>query len=181
MAKEKKKNEVNEHEEIKEQAELESENCTEQESEEVSECDNLKAEIEKLKDMHMRCAAEYANYRTRTEKERIEIYGNATVDAVKNILPIADSIDMALSSLKDAPDDYKKGLELIKAQLDKSFSDMKVESFGEVGDEFDPTIHNAIARIDDENLGENVISAVFQKGYKCGEKVIRYCMVQIAN
>ena len=144
-------------------------------------CKKLETELEKLKDTHMRCAAEYANYRSRTEKEKADIYTNATMDAVKNLLPIADSIDMAISSSGDAGEEYKKGLELIKAQLEKSFEALNITSFGEVGDAFDPQLYNAISKTEDDSLGENVVSAVFQKGYKCRDKIIRYCMVQVAN
>ena len=144
-------------------------------------CKRLETELEKLKDTHMRCAAEYANYRSRTEKEKADIYTNATIDAVKNLLPIADSIDMAISSSGDAGEEYKKGLELIKAQLEKSFEALSITSFGEVGDTFDPELYNAISKTEDDSLGENVVSAVFQKGYKCRDKIIRYCMVQVAN
>ncbi len=144
-------------------------------------CKKLETELEKLKDTHMRCAAEYANYRSRTEKEKADIYTNATIDAVKNLLPIADSIDMAILSSGDAGEEYKKGLELIKAQLEKSFESLNITSFGEVGDAFDPQLYNAISKTEDDSLGENVVSAVFQKGYKCRDKIIRYCMVQVAN
>ncbi|MDD5924565.1 MAG: nucleotide exchange factor GrpE [Clostridia bacterium] len=190
MAKEKKTKHVTEEEKINDNEQ--SINADEKEAIENSaetskddagskEIDTLKAEIERLKDAHMRCAAEYANYRTRTDKEKTEIYTNATIDAIKNILPIADSIDIAIAASANASEEYKKGLELIKAQLDKSFEALGVESYGEVGDSFDPELYNAIAKIEDESLGENVVATVFQKGYKCKEKIIRYCMVQVAN
>ena len=146
-----------------------------------SELELVKEELAHQKDLHLRTAAEYANFRTRTEKEKLEIYANAKADTIKNILPIADSIDMALLASGEATDDYKKGIELIKAQIEKAFSALGIESFGERGEEFDPQIHSAIGKIDDEELEENKIALVLQKGYKCGDKIIRYCMVQVAN
>lgn len=145
------------------------------------EVENLKTQLSEEKDRLMRTAAEYANYRSRTEKEKAQIYGNATADAIKTILPIADSIDSAIAAMKDAPEEYKKGVELIKSQMAKAFDGLGIESFGDVGDEFNPDLYNAISHIDDENFGENTVSMVFQKGYKCGEKIIRHCMVQVAN
>ncbi len=148
---------------------------------EKNETEKLKEEIAKQKELHLRTAAEYANFRSRTEKEKLEIYSNATVSALQAILPIADSIDLALMSSENASDDYKKGLELIKAQIDKAFSALGAESYGERGDEFDPQLYSAIGHVEDEELGENTVAQVLQKGYKCKDKIVRYCMVQVAN
>lgn len=137
--------------------------------------------INDQKDKFLRLAAEYDNYRKRTEKDKLQIYDNAVGDTILSILPIADSIDLALKSSEKANEDYKKGLLMIKDQLNVSLAKLNVESFAEKGDKFDPNIHNAISHVDDENLDENVIFEVFQKGYKIGEKVIRHAMVIVAN
>ena len=143
------------------------------------------AELEKAlaeeKDKRLRLAAEYDNYRKRTSAEKLGIYNDATAKAVEQILPMADSLTMALQSMQDAPEEFRKGLELVSAQLASSLEKLKVEPFCEVGDDFDPKLHNAVAKIESEELGENKISAVFQKGYKIGEKIIRHAMVQVAN
>ncbi len=150
--------------------------------------DKQKEEIEELsnklsaqKDSYMRLAAEYDNYRKRTANEKLSIYSDATAKAVEELLPVADSMQMAMQSLKDAPEEFRKGLELVAQQLDKAFEKLKIESFGEVGEDFDPNLHNAVSKAENPDLGENQLAMVFQKGYKIGDKVIRHAMVQVAN
>ena len=132
------------------------------------------------RDAHLRIAAEYDNFRKRTIKEKEASYGNGKADAVAKILPIYDNLERALNQ-ETADAAYKKGVELTMNELLKIFGTLGVEIFGAPGDEFDPNLHNAVMHIDDENLGENVIAQVFQKGFKVGEKVVRFAMVQVAN
>ncbi len=146
-----------------------------------NEIKELQQKLDSQKDSYMRLAAEYDNYRKRTANEKLSIYNDATAKAVEELLPVADSMQMALQSLKDAPEEVKKGIELVSQQLDKSFEKLKIEAFGEIGEDFDPEIHNAVSKIESEELSENQISQVFQKGYKIGDKVIRHAMVQVAN
>lgn len=147
----------------------------------ANELKELQEKLNNQKDSYMRLAAEYDNYRKRTANEKLSIYNDATAKAVGELLPVADSMQMALQSLKDAPDEVKKGIELVSQQLDKSFEKLKIEAFGEIGDDFNPEIHNAVSKIESEELSENQIAQVFQKGYKIGDKVIRHAMVQVAN
>lgn len=137
--------------------------------------------LDKEKDARMRLAAEYDNYRKRTANEKLGIYDDATAKAVEALLPVADSLTMAQQTMENAPEEYKKGFELIAQQLKASFEKLKVEAYCEVGDQFDPNLHNAVSKIDSEDFEENRISAVFQKGYKMGDKIIRFAMVQVAN
>ncbi len=139
--------------------------------------DQLAAEKEKL----LRTAAEYANFRSRTEREKLSIYSNAVSDTIKELLPIADSLDRAKDASKDAPEEFKKGLEMISNQLAKTFEKLNITSFGEVGDVFDPELHNAISSVDSEDMESDTIAMVYQKGYKVGDKIIRHCMVQTVN
>lgn len=141
----------------------------------------LEEELAAQKDKYMRLAAEYDNYRKRTANEKLSIYDDATAKAVTELLPVADSVRMALDNLANADPEIVKGIELISNQLDKSFEKLKIESFGKIGDEFDPNIHNAISKVDSEELGENTLAQVFQTGYKIGDKIIRHAMVQVAN
>ncbi len=143
--------------------------------------DELQEALDKEKEARMRLAAEYDNYRKRTANEKLNIYSDATAKAVEELLPVADSLTMALQSMQDAPQEFIKGFELVSNQLKASFDKLNVEAFCEIGDDFDPNIHNAVAKIESEDLGENKISAVFQKGYKMGDKIIRHAMVQVAN
>lgn len=142
---------------------------------------SLNDELASQNDKFLRLAAEYDNYRKRTANEKLSIYDDATAKAVAEILPVADSVAMALESLKGADPEILKGVELISNQLSKSFEKLRIESYGKQGDAFDPNIHNAISKIDDENLGKNTIAQVFQTGYKIGDRIIRHAMVQVAN
>ena len=132
------------------------------------------------RDAHLRLAAEYDNFRKRTVKEKEASYGNGKADAVAKMLPVYDNLERALNQpTEDAA--YKKGVEMTMNELVKIFTSLGVEIFGNVGDEFDPNLHNAVMHIDSEELGENVIAQVFQKGFKIGDKVVRFAMVQVAN
>ena len=132
------------------------------------------------RDAHLRVAAEFDNFRKRTIKEKEASYGNGKADAVAKMLPVYDNLERALNQeTSDAA--YKKGVEMTMNELVKIFTALGVEIFGNQGDAFDPNLHNAVMHIDDENLGENVIAQVFQKGFKIGDKVVRFAMVQVAN
>ena len=182
MKKEKKKNIP--EEEKTEKAEVNEEAADEapQDAESVETAESkLETELKAKNDAYLRLAAEYENYRRRTTDEKANIYADATARAIKEILPIGDSLDMALKSVENAPDEYKKVLELICSQFNASLEKLNVETFGEVGDEFDPALHNAVMKIEDDSLGENAVAQVFQKGYKTGDKIIRHAMVQVAN
>lgn len=135
----------------------------------------------KQKDSYMRLAAEYDNYRKRTTAEKLNIYADATAKAVSEILVVADSLEAALKSSKGAPEEFRKGLELVNSQFTAALQKLGVEAFGEAGEAFDPQLHNAVSKVENEELGENTIAMVFQKGYKTGDKIIRHAMVQVAN
>ena len=132
------------------------------------------------RDAHLRLAAEYDNYRKRTAKEKEASYGNGRADAVAKMLPVYDNLERAL--LQPTEDiAYKKGVEMTMNELVKIMTSLGVEIFGNVGEQFDPNIHNAVMHIESDELEENTISAVFQKGFKIGDKVVRFAMVQVAN
>ena len=132
------------------------------------------------RDAHLRVAAEFDNFRKRTVKEKEASYGNGKADAVAKILPVYDNLERALNQpTEDAA--YKKGVEMTMNELVKILTGLGVEIFGECGDAFDPNLHNAVMHIDSEELGENTIAQVFQKGFKIGDKIVRFAMVQVAN
>ena len=131
-------------------------------------------------DSYLRLAADYDNFRKRTIKEKEASYGNGKADAVEKLLPVYDNLERALNQpTEDAA--YKKGVEMTFNQLASIFTSLGVEIFGNPGDAFDPNLHNAVMHIDDENFGENEICQVFQKGFKLGDKIVRFAMVQVAN
>ena len=132
------------------------------------------------RDSHLRLAAEFDNFRKRTLKEKETSYANGRADAVEKLLPVYDNLERALNQpTEDAA--YKKGVEMTMTELTKILTSLGVEIFGEVGEEFDPNMHNAVMHTEDESLGENTISMVFQKGFRIGEKIVRFTMVQVAN
>ena len=145
------------------------------------ELEKAKAELATLNDRYLRLRAEYDNFRKRTEREKAAIYDDATSLAVTEILPVADNLERALQLEECSVEDLRKGVEMVQTQLHTSLTKLKITAVGEVGEAFDPNLHNAVSHIEDETLGENVISAVYQKGYKRNEKVVRPAMVQVAN
>ena len=132
------------------------------------------------RDAHLRVAAEFDNFRKRTIKEKEASYGNGKADAVAKMLPVYDNLERALNQPTEDTA-YKKGVEMTMTELTKIFTALGVEVFGNVGDTFDPNLHNAVMHTEDESFGENTISMVFQKGFRVGEKVVRFAMVQVAN
>ena len=177
MAKKNKKDQENVTEEvIEETAEVQEE----QKVEEPGEVKPFEEKYNAEHDAHLRLAAEYDNFRKRTIKEKEASYGNGKADAVAKMLPVYDNLERALNQeTTDAA--FKKGVEMTMAELVKIFTALGVEIFGNVGDQFDPNQHNAVMHIENEDMDENSISAVFQKGFKIGDKVVRFAMVQVAN
>ena len=186
MSKEKKKPEKDKTEPVTEEvvdsAETVEETAKEEKKEPAAE-EKLQEELKAEKEKYIRLYAEYDNYRKRTAAEKLQIYDDATAHAVKELLPLADSMTQALAQFegKEVPEEFSKGVEMIAAQLKTCFEKLKVEPFGEVGDAFDPELHNAVSMAEDESLPENSVSAVYQKGYKIGDKIIRHAMVVVAN
>ena len=151
-----------------------------EETPEVPEVNPFEEKYNAEHDAHLRLAAEYDNFRKRTIKEKEASYGNGKADAVAKMLPVYDNLERALNQeTSDAA--YKKGVEMTMNELVKIFTSLGVEIFGNVGEQFDPNLHNAVMHIENEELEENSISAVFQKGFKIGDKVVRFAMVQVAN
>ena len=177
MPKKDKKEKENVTEEvIEETAEVQEE----QKVEESVEVNPFEEKYNAEHDAHLRLAAEYDNFRKRTIKEKEASYGNGKADAVAKMLPVYDNLERALNQeTTDAA--FKKGVEMTMAELVKIFTALGVEIFGNVGDQFDPNLHNAVMHIENEDMDENSISAVFQKGFKIGDKVVRFAMVQVAN
>ena len=178
MSKEKKEPiKSEEAEEVREETETAE---AEQVKEEKTKEEELLEQLEASKDAHLRTAAEYANYRARSAKEKEQTYNNAKGAVVAEILPVIDNIERAISAESDY-DSLKKGVEMTLEGLVGALTKLGVESFGEAGDSFDPALHNAVMHIEDDTLDENVITDVFQKGYKIGDRVIRPAMVKTAN
>ena len=139
----------------------------------------LTNEVEALKDRLLRITAEYENYRKRTVKEKEGIYTDACTDVLKEMIPVLDNLERAIA-VDGSVEDIKKGIEMTIKGFKTSFEKLGVEEIDATG-EFDPNYHQAVMHIEDENLDKNSIAEVFQKGYKRGEKVVRYTVVKVAN
>lgn len=150
-------------------------------SKEQQEIEELKAQIADNEDKYLRLRAEYDNFRKRSQAEKITGYSNAVADTVAVVLPCLDNIERAVSQQSSAVEDMKKGLDMISNQFKSSFNELGVREIGAVGETFDPNLHNAVSHIENEEMPENSISAVLQKGYAIGDKIIRHAMVQVAN
>ena len=147
---------------------------------EASEFGKAQQALAQEHDSYLRLAAEYDNYRKRSQKEKDNLYTEIRSETVEKFLPVYDNLERALAQeTQDAA--FKKGVEMTMNQLVSVMEKLGVESFGAAGDHFDPQLHNAVMHIEDESLGENVIAEVFQKGFKVGEKVVRFAMVKVAN
>lgn len=144
------------------------------------ELEALRQQLAGEQDKYLRLAAEYDNYRKRSQKEKDHIYSDGVADTLVKFLPVYDNLERAMQQAT-ADEAYKKGVEMIMAAMKETLSKCGVEAFGEAGDAFDPAMHNAVMHVEDENLGENVIESVFQKGFRIGEKVVRFAMVRVAN
>ena len=181
--KEKKELETEEKQETVEEAPAEEaakEEAPKEEAPQESELELARKALAAEHDKYLRLAAEYDNFRKRSIKEKDTRYADAKADTVAKFLPVYDNLERALAN-ETSDEAYKKGVELIMTELKKIMTGLGVEEFGEKGDAFDPNAHNAVMHIENEELGENVIAQVFQKGFRMGDKVIRHAVVQVAN
>ena len=132
------------------------------------------------RDAHLRLAADFDNFRKRSQKEKEQSYTFGKADAVEKFLPVYDNLERALQQ-QTADEAYKKGVEMTMTQLVSILNGLGVEIFGQPGDVFDPNLHNAVMHTEEEGVEENTITQVFQKGFKIGDKIVRFAMVQVAN
>ena len=138
------------------------------------------AEREQLGDRFLRLAAEFDNFRKRSQKEREAIYSDTVADVILGMLPVYDNLERALSQpTQDSA--FLKGVELTMKQFDQCLEKLGVSEIPAAGQPFDPTVHNAVMHVEDESLGEGMVAEVFQKGFSVGERVIRHAMVKVAN
>lgn len=145
----------------------------------VKEIEKLKGELESLNDKYLRLMAEYENYRKRTSKERETTYCDACTDVISEILPILDNLERAGEFAESGQ--LTEGIILTLNMFRDILKKLGVTEIEAENSPFDPNIHNAVMHIEDENYGENMVTEVFSKGYKKGDKIIRYAMVKVAN
>ena len=140
----------------------------------------LESEKAALNDKFLRLAAEYENFRRRSQKEKEALYGDIKADTVTKFLPVYDNLERALRQGTE-DEAYRRGVEMIMNQFCSTLEKLGVTPIECLGEKFDPALHNAVMHVDDEEKGENEIVEVFQKGFKLGDKVIRFAMVKVAN
>lgn len=146
----------------------------------TGEADQLREQLAQQEDKYLRLAAEYDNYRRRTAKEKETIWTDAKADTAAALLPVYDNLERAVKQ-ETADEAYKKGVEMTMTQLKDVFAKLGIEEIPSLGQTFDPNVHNAVLHIDDEQFGENEVAEVFQAGFRCGDKVLRFAMVKVAN
>ena len=148
--------------------------------EQVEKMELAAKQLESVKDQFTRLTAEYDNYRKRTTKEKMEAYGDATCRCIAEILPVLDSFERAIEA-ECTDESYKSGMQMIYTNFIDVLKKIGVTEMEALGNEFDPNLHNAIKKTEDENFGENTICEVFQKGYMFNDRVIRHAVVAVAN
>ena len=179
MAEKKKNNTVTDTEQVEETTKVTEEQVEETPVEEIP-ADTSAQLLAAAEDKYLRLAAEYDNYRKRTAKEKEQTWTEAKAQTVAAFLPVYDNLERAL---KQATTDeaYAKGVEMTMKGLQDALTKLGVEMIPAQGETFDPNFHNAVMHVDDDSVEDNTIVEVFQQGFKCGEKVIRFAMVKVAN
>ena len=184
MSKKEKQNETLQQEPVVEEQDVKQEAAAEPEETAVdpllSELESLKDQVAGQEDKYLRLAAEYENYRKRTAKEKESLWTDVKADTAGAFLPVYDNLERALK--QDTADEaFKKGVEMTMNQLKEVLTKLGITEIPAQGQPFDPKYHNAVMHVEDESLGQNVVAEVFQTGFQCGEKVIRFAMVKVAN
>lgn len=139
-----------------------------------------KADYDELEDRYKRILAEFENFKKRSSKERDGLYNSILSDVIEVILPVVDNLENA-SKVETQDESYKQGVELVLKQFKDVLASKGVEEIKALGETFDPSLHEAVGSIQDENLGEKEIAQEYRKGYKIGSRVIRHSMVVVAN
>jgi len=137
------------------------------------------AEYNDLSDKYTRMMAEYDNFRKRAQKEKESIYADAYADAITQLLGVKDNLELAVKYADK--EKFAEGVVMTLNKFTEILGKLGVEEFGEVGETFDPNIHNAVFHAEEEGAPENSIAEVLLKGYKKGEKIIRFAMVKVVN
>ena len=177
MAKNKEKDEILNNEEIKQET---VETVEAEEVEAVDETAKITEELNDTKDKYLRLAAEYDNFRKRSQREREATYNDAAAATIKSFIPVLDNLERALAA-PCSDEAYRKGVELTHKQLMETLDKLGVKEIPAKGETFDPNLHNAVMHIEDDTIDEQTVIEVFEKGYIMGDRVIRYAMVKVAN
>ena len=145
--------------------------------------DKKDEKIEELTDSLTRQMAEFDNFRKRTDKEKSQMYEIGAKDIIEKILPVVDNFERGIAAVpeEEKSNPFAEGMEKIYKQLMTTLEEIGVKPIEAVGQEFDPDFHNAVMHVEDEEVGENIITEEFQKGYLYRDSVVRHSMVKVAN
>ena len=176
MSKENLEQKENSNDEVKEESVQETNNEKEL-NEKIS---KLTSDLDDLKDRHTRLIAEFDNLKKRSAKERENLYNSIICDIITPLLPVVDNLEHAVVQ-ETTDEEYKKGIEMVLKQFKDILASQNVKEIEAVGKPFDPSIHEAVSMVQDENLGEKIVASEYRKGYMIGNKVIRHSMVVVAN
>ena len=184
MAKKKHENDIPEEQNINEEA---AEQDTAQNAADEPKADErdekiaaLEAELKSEKEKYLRLAAEYDNFRKRSQKEREGLYSDVRSDTILKILPVYDNLARALAQ-ETEDEAYKKGVEMTMTQLEEILEKLGVKPIAAIGEKFDPNLHNAVMHVEDDKAEDGVITQEYEKGFTMGDKVIRHSVVVVAN
>ena len=149
--------------------------------EQMEKMEGLAKALADEQDKYLRLAAEYANYRKRTAKEKEAIYTDAKIDTIKSMLGVYDNLERGIAQYADEESPHRKGLEMVFKQFKECLAKLDVKQMEAVGKPFDPEKHSAVVHVEDERYGENEVVEVLQQGFTLGEKVLRFAIVKVAN
>lgn len=186
MERKSKKNKKEDDSNVKADESIKNEKCCKAKESDKKECDsnkeveNLKKQVDELKERELRSIAEFDNFRKRTQREKEELFKSATADCLLPLLAVVDNLERALSSSEEESE-FKNGVNMILTQFQEELEKLGVTPIESEGETFDPNKHNAVNTVEDKNFSENTICQVFQKGYMIDDKVLRHAMVVVAN
>jgi len=135
------------------------------------------------KDGWQRALAEFTNYKKRVERERLELFQRASLDTLKDLLPVIDDFDRAFQNIPDELSDnpWIGGVTMIQRKFENMLEKYDIEPIDPVGEVFDPNLHEAIGTDDSDDVESGHVTVTLQKGYKAGNQVLRPAMVKVAN
>ena len=168
-------------EEVTEETEVVAETSEAEALEEKTPLEKAEEDIANLTDRLMRTAAEFDNFKKRSQREKDEVYSNAVCDTVGKLLPILDNLERAISTCSDGENEASilEGVKMIKKQFEDALSAIGVSAIEAVGSSFDPEKHNAVMTAESDEA-PNIVLEEFMKGYLYKDKVVRHSMVKVS-
>ena len=146
----------------------------------AAERDQLAAEKADLQDRVLRAQAEFQNLRKRTERERVELFEYASMEAVRVLLPVLDDFERAMKA-ESSDKEYSAGIELIYNRFYETLKKLGLEPIESKGKPFDPQIHHAVDMVETDEAPDDTVVDEFQRGYNFKGRLLRTAMVKVAR